>query len=184
MTTSTSGVSFRQLLTGGGFHYGAELVTTRGLPAPGSPADAAALAAALLADPRIGWVSITDSPGGAPMLPPDWLAGRLAEHRRRIVLHMTCKDQNRNGLEAAAWRYAAEGFENLLAMTGDLPTTGFGGKAGGVFDLDSVGLIALLRAMNDGLRVPGRRGDLETLPKTELLHRLLPSRPSSGTSAS
>ena len=64
------------------------------------------------------------------MLPPDWLAGLLAEQRGRVVLHMTCKDLNRNGLEAAAWRYAAEGFENILAMTGDYPTTGFGGRAG------------------------------------------------------
>jgi methylenetetrahydrofolate reductase (NADPH) len=167
MTTSNGGISFRQILTGGGFHYGAEVVTTRGLPAPGSAADAAALADALLADARIAWISITDSPGGIPMLPPDWLAGRFAPERERIVLHVSCKDRNRNGLEAAAWRYAAEGFQNLLAMTGDLPTTGFGGTAGGVFDLDSVGLIALLRAMNDGLQVPGRRGQSETLPKTD-----------------
>ncbi|MGD0899279.1 MAG: methylenetetrahydrofolate reductase C-terminal domain-containing protein [Thermoguttaceae bacterium] len=165
--TNSTGASFRQILTGGGFHYGAELVTTRGLPSVGSAGDAAALAGALLADPRIGWISITDSPGGIPMLPPDWLARPLASQRGRIVLHMTCKDQNRNGLEAAAWRYAAEGFENVLAMTGDYPTTGFGGTAGGVFDLDSVGLISLLAAMNAGLRVPGRRGDLETLPKTD-----------------
>ena len=48
-----------------------------------------------------------------------------------------------------------------------IPTTGFGGLAEPVFDLDSVGLIALLRAMNDGLQVPGRRGTPETLPKTD-----------------
>ncbi len=79
---------------------------------------------------------------------------------------MTCKDLNRNGLEAAAWRYAAEGFHNILAITGDYPTAGFGGLAEPVFDLDSVGLITMLRAMNEGLQVPGRSGKLETLPKT------------------
>jgi methylenetetrahydrofolate reductase (NADPH) len=166
MIPSNDGVAFREMICGEKFYYGAEVVTTRGLPAPGSPADVAAFAKALLADPRIGWISITDSPGGAPMLPPGWLGGLVAEHRSRVVLHMTCKDVNRNGLESTAWRYASEGFENLLALTGDLPTTGFGGKAPGVFDLDSVALVALLRSMNEGLRVPGRRGDLETLPKT------------------
>ena len=120
----------------------------------------------LLDDPRIGWVSITDNPGGTPMLPPDWLASLLASHRPRIVLHLTCKDMNRNGLEAAAWRSAAEGFDNILAITGDYPTAGFGGIADGVFDLDSVGLISLLRSMNDGLKVPGRRGEIQVLPKT------------------
>jgi methylenetetrahydrofolate reductase (NADPH) len=120
----------------------------------------------LLQDPRIGWVSITDNPGGAPMLPADWLARQLGPDRQRIVVHLTCKDRNRNGVESAAWGYAAEGFENLLAVTGDYPTTGFGGIADPVFDLDSIGLVSLLRSMNEGLRVPGRRGAVETLPRT------------------
>ena len=83
-----------------------------------------------------------------------------------MVLHLTCKDLNRNGLESAAWRYASEGFENILAITGDYPTGGFGGRAEPVFDFDSVGLITLLRSMNDGLSVIGRGGKPETLPKT------------------
>jgi methylenetetrahydrofolate reductase (NADPH) len=163
----SDGVSLRQMLASERFYYGAEVVTSRGLFAHDSPNSLATFAQDLLGDARIGWISITDSPGGAPMLPPDWLAGRLQADRGRIVLHMACKDLNRNGLESLAWRYASEGYHNLLAITGDLPTTGFGGRAEGVFDLDSVALIALLRSMNDGLRVPGRRGDIETLPKTD-----------------
>ena len=84
-----------------------------------------------------------------------------------VVVHLTCKDLNRSGLEAAAWRYASEGFPNILALTGDYPTAGFRGLPEPVFDLDSVGLIALLRAMNEGLEVPGRGGKTETLPKTD-----------------
>ncbi len=73
---------------------------------------------------------------------------------------------NRNGLESAAWRYASEGFENILAITGDYPTGGFGSTAVPVFDFDSLGLITLLRSMNEGLNVLGRGGKPETLPKT------------------
>jgi len=153
-------------LTGGRFAYGAEVVTTRGLSTPEEPAKLLGMARALLDDTRIAWISVTDNPGGGPMLPPDWLAGIFPEARRRIVLHLTCKDMNRNGLEAAAWRYASEGCDNLLAITGDYPTGGFGGLAEPVFDLDSLGLIALLRSMNEGLAVPGRRGEMETLPRT------------------
>ena len=101
------------------------------------------------------------------MLPPDWLAGLVADCRERVVLHLTCKDLNRSGLEAAAWRYASEGFNNILAITGDYPTGGFGGRAEPVFDFDSVGLITLLQAMNRGLEVPGRGGKTETLAKTD-----------------
>lgn len=154
------------MLASGRFYYGAEVVTTRGFEPVDAPGNLAAFARDLLADPRIGWISITDNPGGGPMLPPDWLGGLVAEHRRRVVLHLTCKDMNRNGLEAAAWRYASEGFENILAITGDYPTGGFGGRAEPVFDFDSVGLITLLSAMNDGLTIAGRGGKLETLAKT------------------
>jgi methylenetetrahydrofolate reductase (NADPH) len=164
---TSDGTSLREMLAGNRFYYGAELVTTRGIVGPDAPAPLADLGKTLLDDPRIGWISITDNPGGAPMLPPDWLAGLLAPRRQRIVLHLTCKDMNRNGVEAAAWRYAAEGFPNLLAITGDYPTTGHGGLADPVFDLDSVGLISLLRSMNEGLQIPSRRGGVETLPKTD-----------------
>jgi len=80
------------------------------------------------------------------MLPPDWLAGLVADQRDRVVLHLTCKDMNRSGLEAAAWRYASEGFRNILAITGDYPTGGFRGRAEPVFDFDSVALISLRMA--------------------------------------
>jgi methylenetetrahydrofolate reductase (NADPH) len=161
------GVTYREMLTGGRFYYGAEVVTTRGTAAPPAMPELVAFARALLDDPRIGWISVTDNPGGGPMLPPDWLAGQVTDRRAQVVLHLTCKDQNRNGLEAAAWRYASEGFHNILAITGDYPTSGFGGPAQPVFDLDSLGLIALLRSMNEGLRVPGRRGQMECLPQTD-----------------
>lgn len=154
------------MVTGDRFFFGAELVTSRGLPGGGEAHSVRELSEACLADPRIGWISITDSPGGTPMLPPDWLAGMVAEKASQVVVHLTCKDMNRNGLEAAAWRYAAEGFDNILAITGDYPGTGFGGVADPVFDLDSIGLITLLRSMNEGLKIPGRKGSIETLRKT------------------
>ena len=159
-------MAFRELFASGRFFYGAEVVTTRGLEPVDSPGNLAAFARDLLADPRIGWISITDNPGGGPMLPPDWLGGLVAQQRNRVVLHLTCKDMNRNGLESAAWRYASEGFENILAITGDYPTGGFGGRAEPVFDFDSVALITLLQKMNEGLNVLGRGGKPETLPKT------------------
>ena len=158
--------TFRQAITEDTFRYGGEAVTTRAVVPDGGPDKSLALAKSLLEDPRISWVSITDNPGGAPMLPPDWLAGKLRQHAGRLVLHLSCKDLNRNGLESACWRYASEGFENILALTGDYPTAGYGGTSDPVFDLDSVSLIDLMRSMNEGLRVPGRRGAVDTLPPT------------------
>ncbi len=160
--------TFRDALLSPKFIYGAELVTTRGIPETSGPPKLVELGEALAADPRIAWVSITDNPGGNPMLPADWLANILKPRHKELVIHLTCKDLNRNGLESAAWRYAAEGFHNILVLTGDYPAAaGFQGQALPVFDLDSVSLITMLRAMNDGLAVPKPNGKSEQLPKTD-----------------
>jgi len=101
------------------------------------------------------------------MLPADWLADILKPSGKEVVIHLTCKDLNRNGLESAAWRYAADGFNNILVLTGDYPAAaGFQGQALPVFDLDSVGLITMLKAMNEGLEVTRPNGKTDRLPKT------------------
>ena len=106
------------------------------------------------------------------MLPPDWLGGLVAERRARVVLHLTCKDMNRNGLESAAWRYASEGFDNILAITGDYPTGGFGGRAEPVFDFDSVSLITLLAVDERRAERLGTRRQAGDAAEDQLLHRL------------
>jgi methylenetetrahydrofolate reductase (NADPH) len=159
-------LTFPQMLDAPTFVYGAEVVTSRGIAEPSDHSTTIKLAQALADDPRIAWISVTDNPGGNPMLPADWLGPIVAQRGSEVVIHLTCKDLNRNGLESAAWRYASEGFHNILALTGDYPATGYQGLARPVFDLDSVSLIALLHAMNQGLEVPGRKGQTETLPPT------------------
>ncbi len=159
-------LSFRERIRSGTFRYGAELVSSRGIPPGGEAPKWLELGEALAADPRISWISITDSPGGNPMMPADWVARRL-HGRKELVIHLSCKDMNRNGLESAAWRYAAEGWTNILPLTGDYPVVSFGGGAQPVFDLDSVSLIALLRAMKEGLEVPRPNGKTERLPPVD-----------------
>ena len=94
--------TFREMLSAGRFLYGAELVTTRGIPEPDQRPKLVELGEALAADPRINWVSITDNAGGNPMLPADWLANILKPRGMQLVVHLTCKDLTRNGLESAA----------------------------------------------------------------------------------
>lgn len=159
--------TFRDRLNGDQFIYGAELVTTRGMPEPDHPSKLVDLGEALAADDRIAWISLTDNPGGNPMIPADWLGNVLKPTGKEVVIHLTCKDLNRNGLESAAWRYAAEGFHNILALTGDFPTAGYKGQAMPVFDIDSVALVEMLRSMNEGLVVTKPNGKKEQLPKTD-----------------
>ena len=146
----------------GSFVVAAELVTSRGLITADTGRELLAVARALAEDPRIDVLSITDNPGGHAMLAPDTLGTDLVSRGQEVVIHLSCKDWNRNALESRAWKLSSEGFDNVLALSGDYPITGHRGLAAPVFDIDSVGLISLLAEMNGGLpdtRKPGVRLD-------------------------
>ena len=150
------------------FLIGSELVSVRGSMAERSAVRARDFANRLVECPDIDWVSITDNAGGNPQLAPQTLGKPLLYAGKEVVIHLTCKDLNRNGLESEAWALHSEGFHNILAMTGDYPAAGNGGQAKPVFDLDSVGLIALLEQMNQGL-APKAAGDAARLAQTQFL---------------
>src|SRR5579863_2273994 len=133
------------------FLVASELVSVRGSMAGVNAIKARDFANDLVACPEIDWISITDNAGGNPQLAPLVLGRPILYAGKEVVIHLTCKDQNRNGLESEAWMLNSEGFHNILAMTGDYPVTGTGGLAKPVFDIDSVGLSSLLNKMNDGL---------------------------------
>ena len=132
------------------FLFGVELVSVRGSMGERNAVRARQFATQLVENPRVAWISITDNAGGNPQLAPVALGKPILYAGKEVVLHLTCKDLNRNGLESQAWLLNSEGFYNVLAMTGDYPATGNEGMAKPVFDLDSVGLIAMLNKMNQG----------------------------------
>jgi methylenetetrahydrofolate reductase (NADH) len=139
------------------FLIGAELVTTRGILQQEGSKKIVKYTEDLIADERIDWISVTENAGGNIMSAPDGLGKLIQEKKKKSIIHITCKDMNRNALESIAWKYANDGFDNLLALTGDYPIDGYEGVAQPVFDLDSVGLIKMLSDMNKGLRVNGRK---------------------------
>jgi len=146
--------SFRDSLQiPGSFSIAVELVTARGLVTNERSRALVEKARALAADPRIDVLSITDNPGGNAMLAPDTLGTDLVSRGQEVIIHLACKDWNRNALESRGWKLASEGFDNVLCLSGDYPLAGYGGTAAPVFDIDSVGLLKLYSDMNAGLRV-------------------------------
>jgi len=132
------------------FLIGVELVSIRGSMAEQSAVKARRFGSELVESRRVDWISITDNAGGNPQLAPQALGKPILYAGKEVVIHLTCKDLNRNGLESEAWLLNSEGFHNVLAMTGDYPMGGNEGMAKPVFDIDSVGLITMLRKMNAG----------------------------------
>ena len=149
------------------FLVATELVSVRGSMAESSAIKVRTFANELAASPDIDWVSITDNAGGNPQLAPLALGRPILYAGMEVVLHLTCKDLNRNGLESMAWMLNSEGFHNILAMTGDYPVAGNDGLAKPVFDIDSVGLISMLHKMNDGLGSKEAHGKNHQLGKTQ-----------------
>ncbi len=133
-----------------------ELVTSRGVITERSGRRVLDLARGLAQHPRVHALSITDNPGGNAMLSADTLGTDLIARGQEVIIHLSCKDWNRNALQSRGWKLASEGFNNILALSGDCPTGGYAGQASGVFDIDSVGLLQMYSDMNLGLTADGR----------------------------
>ncbi len=118
-----------------------------------------AIAEAALSDGRISAVSITDNPGGHPSLSPDVLGTDIIRKGMDVIVHFTCRDQNRVGLESRALQMGHMGIRNILALTGDYSGEGFAGKGAPVFDLDAVSLLVMLKMMGEGTLAPDDRED-------------------------
>jgi methylenetetrahydrofolate reductase (NADPH) len=126
-------------------------VTSRGLITAATGHGVLVTARELADDSRVDVLSITDNPGGQAMLAPDTLGTDLVARGQEVIIHLSCKDWNRNALESRGWKLGSEGFDNVLALSGDYPIAGHRGLAAPVFDIDSVGLLELYSAMNEGI---------------------------------
>ena len=72
-----------------------------------------------------------------------------------VNMHFTCRDRNLMGIQGDLLGAHALDIRNILAMTGDPPRAGDYANATAVFDVDGVGLIEILRRMNDGVDATG-----------------------------
>ena len=142
-----------------GFVVCVELVNSRGVITERRGRHVLDLARALADHPEVDALSITDNPGGNATNSADTMGIDLLGRGQEVIIHVSCKDWNRNALLSRGWELASEGFENVLALSGDYPVSGYRGQAGGVFDTDSVGLLKMFSEMNSGMRLEGGRGD-------------------------
>jgi len=107
------------------------------------------------ADGRISAVSITDNPGGNPSLSPDVLGYEIFKYGLDVIVHFTCRDMNRVGMESRALQLARMGMKNLICLTGDYSGKGFEGRGAPVFDLDSVLLSQMMQGLTHRLLASG-----------------------------
>jgi methylenetetrahydrofolate reductase (NADPH) len=116
---------------------------------------------------KIHGISVTDNPGGNPALSSEMLCAQIKKANMEPLLHMACRDKNRNQIESLLYGVAAEGVRNILLLTGDYPSPdAFEGTPKPVFDLDPINAMRLVKIMNAGLE-HNVLGKNVTLAKTD-----------------
>ncbi|WP_305046440.1 bifunctional homocysteine S-methyltransferase/methylenetetrahydrofolate reductase [Geoalkalibacter sp.] len=79
-----------------------------------------------------------------------------------VIAHVTCRDRNLIGLHSDLMGAHLLGLRNILAVTGDPVSLGGESGASSVFDLNSIGLLELLSALNQGRNLLGAELDGRT----------------------
>ncbi len=92
-------------------------------------------------------IALPQNPGGVANLEPAAIINVLeANHLLDgldVVPHISCKDANADAIVSSLVGFRKAGVTSVLALTGDKPVA-----AKGVFELESVGLLRLIRKMN------------------------------------
>ena len=65
------------------------------------------------------------------------------------ILQVTCRDRNRLGIQSDLLGASIHGISNVLALSGDAPIWGDHPQTQGVFEIDSINLVRVLRMMRD-----------------------------------
>ncbi len=99
---------------------------------------------------RVHAVNITD--GSRAVLRMCSMAASviLLQHGIEPICQIACRDRNRIGLQADLMGAHALGIRSILALTGDPVKAGDHVDGKGVFDLESVRLLQLIRKLNHG----------------------------------
>jgi homocysteine S-methyltransferase len=113
--------------------------------------------ARLMAQRGVDAINIADSPMARIRMSAMSLAYQIHTHfpRVELILHFTTRDRNLMGLQSDLLGAHAIGLRNILCLTGDPPSVGDYPNATAVYDTDSMGLIRIVRGMNDGHDLSG-----------------------------
>jgi methylenetetrahydrofolate reductase (NADPH) len=98
---------------------------------------------------KVDAANITDNQTAIVRLSSFAAATILLQEGLEPIMQMTCRDRNRIAIQSDLLGAAAVGIKNVLCLTGDHQKFGNHPHARGVFDLDSVQLIDMMRKMRD-----------------------------------
>jgi homocysteine S-methyltransferase len=110
--------------------------------------------ARLLAQLGVHAINVPDSPRASARMSAQSLAIQIQQQTGiETILHYTCRDRNILSIQSDLLGASSIGLRNILCVTGDPPKLGNYPDATAVFDVDSIGLVNIVRRLNHGLDV-------------------------------
>ena len=108
----------------------------------------------LLASLGVHAINVPDSPRATARMSAESLCIQIQQHTTmETVLHYTCRDRNLLRIQSDLLGASSIGLRNILCMTGDPTKLGNYPDATAVFDVDSIGLVNIVRRLNHGLDI-------------------------------
>lgn len=147
----SAGMIFKEKIQAGKFLVTSEIGPPKGIETRQLLEDAE------LVRTRVDAINVTDLQSSVMRLGSLAVSIQLKQNGFEPVYQLTCRDRNRLGLQSDVLSAASFGIENILALTGDHPKLGDHPQAKPVFDLDSVQLIQVIRQLEQGQDMAGKK---------------------------
>jgi methylenetetrahydrofolate reductase (NADPH) len=136
------------------FESGKFVITAEAGPLKGTDTTELEEVARILKD-KVDAVNVTDQQSSVMRLGSLAVSHLLTGWGVEPIYQVTCRDRNRIALQSDLLSAAVLGIRNVMALTGDLPSSGDHPQAKPVYDLDSVSLLSVIRGLNDGKDMMG-----------------------------
>ncbi len=110
--------------------------------------------ARLVAENGVHVINVPDSPRASARMSAQSLCIQIQQQTgMETLLHYTCRDRNVLSMQSDLLGASSIGLKNILCLTGDPPKLGNYPDATAVFDVDAIGLVNMVRRMNQGLDI-------------------------------
>jgi 5,10-methylenetetrahydrofolate reductase len=104
---------------------------------------------------KLDAVNVTDNQSAVMRICSMAICKILLDMGLEPILQMTCRDRNRIGLQSDLLGASVLGIKNVLCMTGDHPNAGDHKESKAVYDIESVQLLRVVDALNNGKDMMG-----------------------------
>lgn len=134
---------------------GAFVITSEVAPPKGTDVSEALKEVRILSEVATA-INVTDNQSAVMRADPVALCRKMLDEGIEPIYQIVCRDKNRLAIQSSLLAASILGVENLLSLSGDPPQCGDHPESKVVFDLDSISLMKVARALSQGKDMAGK----------------------------